>query len=194
MAGIADILIWRTLEQPRTLGRSRFLCIDGRAGAGKTSLGSAVETAAAEHGTVRLVHMDDIYEGWSGLDKALPRVADDLVAPLREGRPGRYQRYDWSAGSRADWHVVEPADLLVLEGVGSGAAAYADVITTLAWVEAPRPLRIERGIERDGADVLPDWMAWMDAEDSMFARERTRERADVVVDGTGNSDRAVMFV
>jgi hypothetical protein len=36
-------------------------------------------------------------------------------------------------------------------------------------------------------------MRWMDDEDALFARERTRQRADVVVDGTGESDRAVVF-
>jgi uridine kinase len=194
LADIADILLWRTLEQPPTLARGRLLCVDGRAGSGKTILGAALAQLAAEHGSVRLLHMDDIYEGWEGLDATLPRVAGDLVAPLREGRAGSYQRYDWYAERLAERIEVAPVDLLILEGVGAGASAYDDAITTLVWVDAPRPLRLARGIERDGQQVLPRWLVWMDDEDYMFARERTRQRADVVVDGTGDSDRAIVFV
>jgi uridine kinase len=112
---------------------------------------------------------------------------------LREDRPGRYQRYDWHREQFAEWHTVDPVDVLILEGVGSGASAYGDNITSLVWVEAPRDLRVERGRERDGEEVLPKWLEWMDSEDAVFARERTRQRADVVVDGSGESDRAVVF-
>jgi hypothetical protein len=53
------------------------------------------------------------------------------------------------------------------------------------WVEAPRDLRLSRGLERDGDDARAHWLAWMDAESEHFARERTRERADVHVDAVG---------
>lgn len=194
LADVAELLVWTTLGMDPTLGSTRLLCVDGRAGAGKTTLGGALATEAARHGSSRLVHMDDIYEGWSGLEGATPRIDRDLVAPLREDRPGRYQRYDWEAERSAEWHSVPPVDLLVLEGVGSAAGVYGGVITLLVWVKAPRELRIQRGLARAGEQVLPLWNRWMEDEDIMFARERTQERADVIVDGTGDSDRAVVFI
>jgi uridine kinase len=194
VAGIAELLAWSTHDKKPTLGSTRLVCIEGRAGSGKTTLGRALRDAAGQLGTSRLLHMDDMYEGWSGLGGELTaRIDTGLLTPLREDRPGRYRRYDWHAGAFAEWHTVEPVDTLVLEGVGSGAAAYDDAITVLVWVEAPRELRIERGVARAGKQVLPNWLQWMDDEDALFARERTRQRADVVVDGTGESDRAVVF-
>jgi uridine kinase len=194
VADIADLLAWSTYEKSPTLGSTRLVCIEGRAGSGKTTLGRALRDAAGELGTSRLLHMDDMYEGWSGLGGDLTeRIDTGLLAPLREDLPGRYRRYDWHQARFAESHTVEPVDTLVLEGVGSGAAAYDDAITVLVWVEAPRALRIERGVARAGEQVLPHWMRWMDDEDALFARERTRQRADVVVDGTGESDRAVVF-
>ena len=89
---------------------------------------------------------------------------------------------------------MEPVDLLVVEGVGSADSSYDDAITSLVWVEAPRELRVARGVGRDGEAVLPQWLRWMEDEDALFARERTRAQADAVVDGTGESDRAVVFV
>jgi uridine kinase len=110
-------------------------------------------------------------------------VAEDVVEPLRRGRPGRYRRYDWVRQQPAEEHVVEPVDVLLVEGVGAGNAAYADAITLLVWVEAPAEDRLERGLARDGVGMREHWLAWRTAEDAMFAEHGTRGRADLVVDG-----------
>ena len=78
---------------------------------------------------------------------------------------------------------MPPAPLLVLEGVGSGSASVAELITVLAWVEVPYDLRMARGLERGGIGVADNWRQWAVDEQDLFARERTRERADIVVDG-----------
>jgi uridine kinase len=182
---VADLLVRRARALPARLGRTRLLCVDGPAGAGKTTLAAALAEAAAEHGSAAVLHMDDMYEGWSGLRDSLPRVEAQVVEPLRHGRAGRYHRYDWHAGAFAECHEVPPVDVLVLEGVGSGATAWADDTTLLVWVEAPHDLRLRRGLERDGEAVRAEWLAWMQAEEALHAEEHTRARADVVVDGTG---------
>ena len=79
---------------------------------------------------------------------------------------------------------MEPAPLLVLEGVGSGASRFADLVTVLVWIEAGHDVRLERGLARDGEAFAPHWERWAADEAVLFARERTRERAHVVLDGT----------
>lgn len=194
VADIADLLAWTAGTRPPTLGAGRLVCVDGHAGSGKSTLGRALLDAASELGTARLVHVDDMLAGWTGLAGLSARVARDLVDPLRRGEAGRYQRYDWEHGRFAEWHVVDPVDTLVLEGVGAGALAYADAVTLLVWLQAPRTLRLHRGMARDGEAMRAQWLAWMDDEEALFARERTRDRADVVVDGTGEDDTALVFV
>ncbi len=167
------------LDRSPTLGSGRLVCLDGPAGSGKTTWAAGIAMLAPN---ARVVHMDDLYAGWSGLP-GVDAQLEDLLLPLAEDRPGSYRRYDWLAGEFAERVVVDPAPLLVVEGVGCGAARFAPLVTVLAWVEAPEDVRMERGIARDGDAFAPHWEQWAADEDVMFAHERTRERADVHIDG-----------
>ena len=172
------------LSRPARLGGTRLVCVDGPAGSGKTTFADALVTTARERGLdVELVHMDDVFAGWDGLADAGRRVLDQLVAPLASGRAAAYERYDWHQGRFADVVPVAATDLLVVEGVGSGDPAYDQLIAVLVWVWAPEPLRLRRGIERDGVAMMPHWRRWIVDEERLHARDRTAERADVVVDG-----------
>lgn len=162
--------------RPASLGSGRLLCVDGPAGSGKTTLAAAVVDRVA----ARVLHLDDLYEGWNGLPH-LDRQLGPLLAALAADRPGRYRRWDWHAGAWAEEVVVDPASVLVLEGVGAGSRITADYAGVLVWVEAPPEVRMRRGIERDGDAFAPYWEAWAAAETVHFARQRTRERADLVV-------------
>lgn len=163
-------------ERPPTLGSGRLVCVDGPAGSGKTVLAQRL----ADLTGAPVVHMDDLYPGWDGLGRVGPHVLA-LLEPLSRSEPGRYRRFDWPSGSFAEEHVVPLTPLLVLEGVGSGGSAWSAWTTALVWVEAPYDVRMRRGIERDGPAFAPHWERWAAQEDALFARERTRERADVVV-------------
>jgi uridine kinase len=184
----ADVLA-AALTRPATLGQGRLVCIDGPAGSGKTTLAAAVERAAAPLG-VRVLHMDNVYAGWSGLSSGMEVMAADVVGPLRSGRPGRYRRYDWHRARFAEEHVVEPVGLLVVEGVGSGNVAYDDAVTLLVWVDAPVDVRLARAVARDGEPLREHWAGWSEQETAVFATHRTRERADLVADRWSGAVRA----
>lgn len=165
------------LGRAPTLGAGRLLCVDGPSGSGKTTLASAVAALVPD---ARLVHMDDLFEGWEGLPHVDAQL-DGLLRPLAAGAAGSYRRFDWHAGAFAETVAVAPTPLLVLEGVGSGSLLVADLVTVLVWVEADPDVRMRRGLERDGEAFAPYWEAWAVAEQEHFARHGTRARADVVV-------------
>jgi uridine kinase len=165
-----------------TLGRGRLLCIDGPAGSGKTTLADEITALTG----APVVHMDNLYEGWDGLPR-IDTQLDRLLRPLSRNRPGSYRRWDWYAERWAEVVVVAPAPLLVLEGVGSGSRSHAGLITVLAWVEAPPDLRLRRGLARDGVELDEHLRAWAEAEQEHFARDDTRARAGIVIDGTRGS-------
>ena len=190
----AAAIVSAVLVSPPTLGAGRLVCLDGPAGSGKTTLAAALNRSLRDElrslgsaeSRVRMLHMDTVYDGWAGLDAGMRTVAASVVGPLREGRPGRYRRYDWHRSRFAEERVVPPCDVLLVEGVGSGGHAdgYVDAVTCLVWVDTPSDVRLERGLRRDGDDQHEHWVAWQRQEARMFARERIRDRADVLVDGT----------
>ena len=170
-------LVARILRRP---GPVRLVAVDGPGGAGKSTFAARLANAA---GGAPIVHTDD----FASADNPInwwPRLLDQVINPLARGRAACYQRYDWPTESMAGWHTVDPAPIVVIEGVSSGRSEWAQHLSFVIWIETPRPIRLARAVERDGADALDDWQEWMAAEDDHYARDPTRERADVIIDGT----------
>ncbi|ACQ80615.1 conserved hypothetical protein [Beutenbergia cavernae DSM 12333] len=187
-ADVLDDLVRAALSRPALLGPPggdvepvRLVCVDGLAGAGKTTLAAQLGAALA----AQVVHMDDLYPGWGGLLEAPALLATWVLDPMAAGRAGRYRRFDWAAGAYAEWHDVPRRPALVVEGCGAAPRAVDGVASLVIWVEADDELRLARGLERDGTDAEEHWRAWMRDERRLAEREGTGERADVVLDAWG---------
>ena len=171
----------RLRTTPSRLGNTRLVCVDGPAGSGKTTFAARLAAAVGPEAVV--VQFDELYAGWA-ITGAVARLAAGVLRPVAEGRAGAFHPYDWTRNCFSRVPTPVPATpVLIVEGCGSGARALAPWCSLLVWVEAPPPLRIARGLARDGATLEPEWLRWQGTEAAEFARERTRERADVRVDG-----------
>ena len=174
------------LAGPPRLGGTRLACVDGPAGSGKSTLARDLAARLRAHGSeVVLLALDDALEGWTGLETGVRQLLDGVLAPVREGRPGRYRRWDWLADGWAEEVEVLVPEVLLVEGCGSAPRAAAEWTNLLVVVETDAETRLARGLARDGAALRPQWLAWMEAEARVLAREGVRERADVLLDGTG---------
>jgi uridine kinase len=173
-------LVRRALAAPPRCGAVRVVCVDGPAGAGKTTLADAIARAA---GGAPVVHLDDLYEGWAQpLGAPLAgRLRDWLLDPWAAGHAGRHPRWDWAVDEYAGWVTVPAAPLVVLEGCGSAASGVRERAALVVWVEADEPVRLARGLARDGAGLEPQWRAWQAAEAAHFAADGTQAAADVIV-------------
>jgi uridine kinase len=166
--------------EPR-LGGTRLVTVDGPAGSGKTTFAGRLAAALAPDAAV--VHLEDLYAGWT-LTGAIARLGAGVLRPLAEGHAGAYRRYDWHAGRFcADPVPVPVTPVLVVEGCGSSPRALDPWTTLRIWVEAPEPLRTTRGLARDGAHLAGEWRRWQRLETAEYAAQDTRARADVRVDG-----------
>ena len=177
---IASAVLMVNSAQTRC-GTTKVVAIDGPSGAGKTDFAAslAVQLPQAE-----VLHMDDLYPGWDGLEQAVADVHAHVLAPLARGGRAAYRRWDWEHGRYAGWHSLPTTSLLILEGVGSGARPGWQLESVLIWLEADLDERFRRGIERDGELYLPHWRRWAAREQALFALDGTRSRADLIVDTT----------
>ena len=89
LSATARTLAGRVLAGPARLGPVRLVCIDGPAGSGKTTTAAALVASLQEHRrAVEVVHLDDLYEGWSGLEGSLwPRLAAQVLRRLAPQNP-----------------------------------------------------------------------------------------------------------
>ena len=167
------------------LGRTYLIGIDGPAGSGKTTVAAHLQARAeARDLNTYVIHMDDLYDGWTGAERGFALLRDHVLQRLADGREGRYRRYDWYVGAYAELHVVpSTVDLLIVEGVTSCDRDAAHWQSLRLWVETSNEIRLDRGIERDGEFQRDHWLEWMRWERDHFAEQATRSRAHVIVDG-----------
>ncbi|HZP14551.1 MAG TPA: 4-amino-4-deoxy-L-arabinose transferase [Nocardioides sp.] len=171
-ARVLDLL----LSAPARCGDTRLLCIDGPAGSGKTTLATAI--AADVDAT--LLHMDDLYAGWSGLEAGVKQAAR-IAEAVAVRRPVTYAPWNWHRSDRDEAVEVERSPILIIEGVGSGASPVRPRASLLVWLEADEDVRQQRALDRDGDSFAPHWKAWAAQEHVHFTRERTRDRADLIL-------------
>ncbi|MET0704348.1 MAG: hypothetical protein ABWY93_32260 [Mycobacterium sp.] len=160
---------------------AKTVLIDGRSGSGKTTL--AGEVARQWDGSI-LIHLDDIYPGWDGLQAAAAHIHRALLAPRQAGCAGRWRRWDWTTGTAAEWHTVEARQRLVIEGAGALTGPNRALADMGIWVDCPTPIRKRRALARDGAGYAEHWDRWAAQECEHIDHHHPRSLADFVVDET----------
>ncbi len=104
------------------------------------------------------------------------------------GETARYRAYDWASGAPAGDREVVPQGVVVIEGVCALHRMFRDAYQVRVWVEAPRDLRLARGLARDGEEAREMWeQRWMPSEDRYVERDDPIPAAHVIVDGSGSS-------
>jgi uridine kinase len=151
--------------------------IDGRSGAGKTDYA----TALARQIGATLVSLDEVYPGWDGLDAGSWHLHRNVLVPISQGRPARYQRWNWRLSAPADWVDVPANCPVVIEGCGALRREALDLSAERIWVEATAAVRRARALERDREMYAPHWERWALQEERFLALHDGRGMADRIV-------------
>lgn len=165
----------RTL--PPSCGPVRLIAVDGHAGSGKSTF--TAHLAAALDGAP-VLHLDDLATheqlfGWTD------RLLEHVVEPLSHRERARYEPYDWTSRSFGPARTLEPAPVVLIEGVGAGRRALRPFLARLLWMELPAADSWERGRRRDGPALSSFWDGWTAAEEAHFSADPSRPSADALV-------------
>ena len=158
-----------------------IVLIDGRAGSGKSTLAALLQNQLFKDGDSlpRLIHMDDLYEGWDGLQAGTDYLLRLILNPISAHRKAEWQEFDWSKNERGRWREFDGGTPLIIEGCGSISRLAAEAASIKIWVEADDQVRFQRWIEREGNDEF--FGKWAAQEVEFYARERSTELADLTV-------------
>ncbi|TQM61110.1 hypothetical protein [Klugiella xanthotipulae] len=155
--------------------------IDGRSGAGKSTVARQLVESWPRPDPVQLISMDDIYPGWEGLRAASESIITEVLEPRSRGVVGRWRRFDWGSGDFAEWHRVDPALSLLVEGCGCVTRASASLADLRVWLDSPAADRKRRALARDGEMFEPRWESWSRQEDALYATEGTSQLANLTL-------------
>jgi uridine kinase len=158
------------------------ISIDGPAGAGKTTLAQNLALALSLEMKVQVIHMDDLYDGWdNALGLQLTETLRHIVATHQGGKEVSFSRFDWATSSFNDAQTIPAADLIILEGVGSGQSAIRDDLAALLWIDIDHAEGLKRVISRDGESIESQMNKWLSQQEQHFAHEGTQNAADFVL-------------
>jgi uridine kinase len=160
-------------------GPVRLVGVDGGGGAGKTTFAARLSRAA---GDCQVVHTDD-FASWDEPLEWWPRLLSEVIEPLLAGQAATYRHFEWDPPRHTDEIRIEPALIVIIEGVSATRSEWADRLALSVWISTPHATRLERGLTRDGDEAAERWAGWMAEEDAYAACDRPMDRADVVVDG-----------
>ncbi len=163
--------------------RPYLIGVDGRSGAGKTSLAEQLVTVLRPVRDVTLFHLEDLYPGWDGLGPGRRTYVDEVLTPLREGRDAEWSAWDWVTDSPGTPRLTRVAEVVVLEGVGACSAEARRLLDLSVWVELPTALRYDRALSRDGSYYAEHWDRWAAQEDAYLAEDHVWEQVDILHPG-----------
>jgi uridine kinase len=156
-----------------------LIAIDGRAGAGKTTLAASFYEELSADKTVAVIHMDDLYDGWeNALSERLTQTLDSIVKSHQSKVAFEIDIFNWQSMSFDSKRVIHPVDILILEGVGAGQKVVRDAGATLYWLDIDAEVGIQRVLNRDGNQIASQMKQWQIAQEIHFLRDKTRENAE----------------
>ncbi|QIQ05808.1 uridine kinase family protein [Streptomyces liangshanensis] len=162
---------------PPSCGPVRLVAVDGHAGSGKSTFAARLADAL---GGAPVLRLDDLATH-DELFAWLPRLLDQVIAPLARGADARYAPYDWNLRRFGPPRPLAPAPVVLVEGVGAGRRGLRPYLARLLWMDRGAEESWRRGRRRDGPAQAGFWEGWTVAETGHFAEDPSRPFADALV-------------
>jgi uridine kinase len=158
-----------------------IVLIDGRAGSGKSTFAEQLQQQLFRDGesAPRVIHMDNIFEGWDGLALGSDYMVRFILQPLARRETASWQDWSWVKNQRSSWREFSGGTPLIVEGCGSLTERSKEHADIAIWLEASEEVRRERWIQRERH--LEKFDFWAAQELDFYAREKSQSLADLVI-------------
>lgn len=179
---VESIKTLRTKTENKTL----IVAIDGRCGAGKTTLAGLLE----EEFNCAAFHMDDFFprpEQRTEERLSIPgenvdheRFLEEVMRPLLENRSFYYRPYDCRSQELTEPIYAEPNDIAVVEGSYSCHPALWGFYDLRIFLTVEPKEQLRRIVERNGAEKAEMFKKrWIPLEEKYFAAFDIENRCDL---------------
>lgn len=187
VAALSEVVQRLRDGSPGVSGRPRVVAVDGRGGAGKSTLAERLRAVVAASA---VVHTDDVawhhaFFDWGGL------LVENILAPLHRGEAVEFRPRAWvERGRPGAIRVPAGLDVVWIEGTGIIRQELAPWIDASIWLQADLDEEDRRLVARDGDSPaqqrhIADWLA---EELPLLLREQPWAKATVVAAGTPSLD------
>lgn len=195
-----DRLIGEIEQFSRRYDRPIVVALDGGSGAGKSTIAKAIQ---ARLGAV-IVHLDDFYtttvpeSSWPNIsfDERLKRIFEwervraEALEPLLQGKPARWQAFDFEAGLGTDgtyrlkneYTEAQPSKLIILDGNCSTSPILGNLVDLTVLIDVDPAGRRAHTQDRDNKDFSDEWHSlWDGFERYYFSQVRPPAKFDIVL-------------
>jgi len=178
---LIEKLTVKILDQIDRGNQTPIVLIDGRAGSGKSTFADKLQQQLFREGesAPRVIHMDNIYEGWEGLSLGSDYLVRFILNPLARKETASWQDWSWVRNERSSWREFSGGTPLIVEGCGALSERSKENAFLSLWLEASEETRRQRWLERERH--LEKFDFWAAQELDFYAREKSKSLADLVI-------------
>ena len=178
---LIEKLSTKILDQIDRGNQTPIILIDGKAGSGKSTFAEKLQQQLFRDGesAPRVIHMDNIFEGWEGLSLGSDYLVRFILNPLARKETASWQDWSWVKNERSSWREFSGGTPLIVEGCGALTERSKEHAYLSLWLEASEQTRRERWLARERH--LDKFDFWAAQELDFYAREKSQALADLVV-------------
>jgi uridine kinase len=179
---LVESLSTKILDQIDRGNQTPIILIDGRAGSGKSTFAEKLQQQLFRDGesAPRVIHMDNIFEGWEGLSLGSDYMVRFILNPLARKETASWQDWSWVKNERSSWREFSGGTPLIVEGCGALTERSKEHAYLSLWLEASEATRRERWLKRERH--LDKFDFWAAQELDFYAREKSKSLADLVIE------------
>lgn len=190
-----EITIYELLEllDTRLKNNSLRLAIEGGSASGKTTLASLLE----ERYKATVFHMDDFFlrphqrtperlaEAGGNVDRE--RFLEEILLPLSQNKPIRYQRFDCQTRHLEPPVEVIPQTLIIVEGAYSMHPSLSDFYDLSVFLDIDSEAQRARILKRNTPPIAERFFTeWIPLERRYFEATDAKQRCDYLLTPSQN--------